>query len=114
MSAESYFKKGNPGGPGRTVGSRNKLQHKFLSALQADFEENGEKVIKICRIERPHEYLKLIAGLMPRELLITDNVLEDMTDEQLLETIREVRRIKAEKLAATVPPPADDAAATKH
>jgi hypothetical protein len=80
--------------------------------LQEDFEKEGEKVIRICRIERPHEYLKLIAGLMPKELLITDNVLEDMTDEQLLETIREVRRLKAEKLAAVSAAPEPEA--TKH
>jgi hypothetical protein len=52
--------------------------------------------------------------LLPKELLITDNVLEEMSDEQLLETIREVRKLKAEKLAATVPAPADDAVSTKH
>ena len=115
MSEENKFKPGNTfGHQGRRVGSRNKLQHKFLTALTADFEKEGEKVIRIARIEKPIEYLKLIAGLMPKELLITDNVLEDMSDEQLLETIREVRRLKAEKLAATVPPPADDAVPTKH
>jgi len=114
MSEDNKFKPGNSFGQGRRIGSRNKLQHKFLTALQEDFEKEGEKVIRIARIEKPIEYLKLIAGLMPKELLITDNVLEDMSDEQLLETIREVRKLKAEKQAATISTPADDAVPTKH
>ena len=114
MSEDNKFKPGNTFGQGRRVGSRNKLQHKFVEALAADFEKEGEKVIKIARIEKPIEYLKLVASLLPKELLITDNVLEEMSDEQLLETIREVRRLKAEKLAATVPFPANDAVSTKH
>jgi hypothetical protein len=114
MSEDNKFKPENTFGQGRRVGSRNKLQHKFVEALAADFEKEGEKVIKIARIEKPIEYLKLVASLLPKELLITDNVLEEMSDEQLLETIREVRRLKAEKLAATVPAPADDAVSTKH
>jgi hypothetical protein len=76
--------------------------------LATDFEKEGEKVIK------PIEYLKLVANLLPKELLITDSVLEDMSDEQLVETIQTVRKLKAEKLSATMPPPADDAVPTKH
>jgi hypothetical protein len=112
MSAESHFKKGNVGGPGRAVGSRNKLQYKFLTALQADFEVNGEAVIRICRIEEPIKYLQLVAGLMPKELLISDNALEGMSDEQLLEVIAAIRKAKAEKLAAMSEAPAPEA--TKH
>jgi hypothetical protein len=105
------FKPGNPGGPGRPVGSRNKLQIKFLTALQQDFEEHGEGVIRIRRIEEPIRYLQMIAGLMPKEFLITDNVLEGMSDEQLLETIAAIRKAKGEKVAAAVPA---DEAPTRH
>jgi hypothetical protein len=114
MSKHEPFKPGNPGGPGRAVGSRNKLQHKFLCALQADFEEHGEAVIRICRIEEPIKYLQLVAGLMPKELLISDNALDGMSDEQLLEVIAAIRKAKAEKLAATMPPPPAHAVPTKH
>src|SRR5262245_62025238 len=71
VSEENKFKPGNSFGQGRRAGSRNKLQHKFLTALQEDFDKEGDKVIRIARIEKPIEYLKLIAGLMPKELLIT-------------------------------------------
>ena len=108
------FKKGHPGGPGRAFGSKNKLQYKFLTALQADFEGNGEAVIRICRIEEPIKYLQLVAGLMPKELLISDNALDGMSDEQLLEVIAAIRKAKAEKLASVTPPPAVDGVPTKH
>ena len=112
MSEDNRFKPGNTfGHRGRPLGLRNKLQHKFLQALQEDFETEGEKVIRIARIEKPIEYLKLIAGLLPKELLITDNVLGDMSDEQLLETIAAVRKAK-EKLA-TAPAPVESET-TKH
>jgi hypothetical protein len=46
-------------------GSRNKISKAFLDALAADFEEHGEGVIRICRLERPLEYLRIVAALMP-------------------------------------------------
>jgi hypothetical protein len=80
-----FVKAGMPKSPGsgRTRGTKNKLSHKFLSALAADFEEHGEGVIKICRIERPHEYLKLIAGLMPREFEIKNTHIAEIPDADL-------------------------------
>ena len=74
-------------GSGRTRGVKNKLSHKFLQALAADFEEHGEGVIKICRIERPHEDLKLITGLMPREFEITNTHIAEIPDANLDELI---------------------------
>jgi hypothetical protein len=80
-------------GSGRTKGIKNKLSHKFLSALAEDFEEHGEGVIKICRIERPHEYLKLIAGLMPREFEVTNTHITEIPDADIdaLITVVEAR-----------------------
>ena len=43
---------------GRPKGAKNRLSWSFLSALADDFEEHGVSTIRICRIERPHEYLK--------------------------------------------------------
>ena len=63
----SLFEKGRPKSGGRTRGARNKLSVAFLEAFAADFEQHGEEVIKIVRIERPHEYLKVAAYLMPKE-----------------------------------------------
>ena len=62
------FRKGNKGGPGRPAGTRNKLSEKFVSALCADFEANGVAAIKSAREENPAAYLRLVAGLVPKEM----------------------------------------------
>jgi hypothetical protein len=60
------FQKGQPKTGGRKPGARNKLSHAFLEAFAEDFQKHGIEVIKIVRIERPHEYLKVAAYLMPK------------------------------------------------
>jgi hypothetical protein len=69
MAFEDHqFKKGmdKVPGSGRKVGTRNRLSHAFLEAFAADFEQHGADIIKIVRIEKPHEYLKTAAYLMPK------------------------------------------------
>lgn len=61
-----HFLPGNPGGPGRPKGSRNKLSEAFLKALADDFEINGVDAIDVVRKERPEAYLNTIGRLMPK------------------------------------------------
>src|SRR5262249_54126544 len=69
---------------GRMKGARNKLGADFLYALQRDFEQHGEETIRIARVEKPVEYLKVIASVLPRELEIVDGGrLKELSDEQL-------------------------------
>jgi hypothetical protein len=88
---------------GRAKGVRNRLSHSFLEALQKDFAEHGEEAIRICRIEKPNEYVKIVAGLLPKELDITNNTLTEIDDTQLVEFIEYVRvqlEGRAERLAS--------------
>lgn len=57
-----------PKSPGRPKGSRAKLGESFLEALADDFEAHGVETIKKARIEDPAAYVKIIAGLLPKEL----------------------------------------------
>jgi hypothetical protein len=81
----ALFEKGMPRAPGagRARGVKNRLSQAFLQALAEDFEQHGAEAIKICRIEKPNEYLRVIAHLMPKELEITDNRLHDISDDEL-------------------------------
>jgi hypothetical protein len=67
------FKPGQSGNPlGRPKGSRNKVSEKLLEALAIDFDAHGQNVIETVRAEKPHEYLKIVASLVPKHLEIDD------------------------------------------
>jgi hypothetical protein len=87
----TLFEKGRQKTGGRVKGTRNRLSMAFVEALAKDFEEQGEEAIKICRIERPNEYLKIIASLLPKELEITDSRLQEISDDELDAIIEYVR-----------------------
>ena len=78
-----------PGNPGRPKGARNKLGEAFIEALHADFNEHGVEAIEKTRTEKPDQYLKVIASLLPKDvnLNITDDTSE-MSDDELAERIQ--------------------------
>jgi hypothetical protein len=78
------YKPGQSGNPaGRPRNARNKISTAFLEALAADFEEHGAAAIKIMRMEKPADYVRVIASLMPRELEITSTQLTEVSDDEL-------------------------------
>ena len=79
----SWGKPFQPGNPGRPKGSRNKLGEAFISAMHDDFVEHGAAVIETVRIEKPDQYLKVVASILPKELNIKTDAFDGLTDEQL-------------------------------
>lgn len=57
-----------PKSPGRPKGARTRLGEAFLEALMTDFETHGIDTIEKARDEDPVAYVKVIAGLLPKEL----------------------------------------------
>ena len=55
--------KGFSGGPGRPLGSRNRLNEDFLRDLQEDWEQHGKKIIKIMREKFPEVYFQSMVKL---------------------------------------------------
>jgi hypothetical protein len=96
--SRKLFQPGNTGG-GRPLGSRNKLQGDFLKALAADFAEHGAGVIRIARVEKPVEYLKLIASVLPKELVIEQNALSDLSDEEIAAHLTLLQKLQLSKSA---------------
>lgn len=67
---------------GRPKGSRNKLSEEFLSDLLVEWRENGPTALKAAALEKPVEFCKMVANLLPKQIQIKDE-LSDFTDEQL-------------------------------
>lgn len=63
------FVKGQSGNPaGKPPGAKNKISEKFITALTADFEQHGEAVIERVRNDKPEQYLKIVADLVPKDV----------------------------------------------
>ncbi len=97
----ALFEKGQKKIGGRGKGTRNRFSTKFVEALVADFEEHGEEAIRISRKERPHEYLKIVASLLPKEFEILDYRLTELDDEQLDAFIEYAKRELGNRVAST-------------
>jgi hypothetical protein len=54
---------------GRKPGSRNKLAHSFLSDLQKQWMKSGKRVLERTAEDDPVAFAKIVAGILPREVL---------------------------------------------
>jgi hypothetical protein len=83
------FLPGNPGGPGRPKGSRNRLAESFIDALHKDFLMHGAEAIEAARAESPLGYVRMVASLLPAKVEIGPGG-GSVSDDDLLAIIRGV------------------------
>lgn len=60
----------------------------FLDAVLADFTEHGADAIRRCREDSPATYLRICAGLLPKQLKIEGA--NDLDDAELDKRIRQL------------------------
>lgn len=86
---DGTFTKGVSGNPaGKPKGARHQLTENFVKALNDDFIEHGVAAIQVVRAEKPDQYLKVIASLVPKDVNLTVNNMDDMSDAELAERIQ--------------------------
>lgn len=96
----TMFKPGQSGNPkGRPVGARSKLGEQFLKAMQEDFEANGVVAIQKVRQEKPEQYLKVIASILPKEVKVSASAVDELDDDELASLLLALRSV-AGKVAA--------------
>jgi hypothetical protein len=54
-----------------------------LEDLFADWQEGGVAAIKMMRVENPSGYCKLMASILPRELLFETGSVSELADDEL-------------------------------
>jgi hypothetical protein len=104
--AKHQFKAGNPGGPGRQLGSRNRLSETMLALLNSDAAEHGAAVIEEVRKTKPHIWLQCVCSLLPKQIAVEKlSPLADISDEDLAaitellrqknaKTVRELKKLE--------------------
>jgi len=98
MSDKKYFQKGIPNdgnGGGRPAGARTRLATKFLWDLLKEWEEHGPGVLRICRIEKPIEFAKIVASTLPKEFALETGALADLSDGDLAAHLLILQKLRA-------------------
>jgi hypothetical protein len=69
---------------------RNELARRFLDDLAADWRENGNGKATIARLrgERPHDYVRAVISVLPRDSASEPG--HDMTDDERIQRIRQL------------------------
>ena len=98
------FLSGNSGG-GRPKGARNKLGERFLDDLYALWQSDGTEVLREARQDKPMEFAKMVAGLLPRELLLRKDPVDEMSDEEIADALEFLRGVVARGGERTDQPP---------
>ncbi|WP_324132351.1 hypothetical protein [Bosea sp. (in: a-proteobacteria)] len=80
---DGRFLTGNTAATGRPRGSRAKLSEAFLAALCEDFCAHGATTIQRLRIDKPDAYLKVIASILPKQIEVTADPFDGMSDNEL-------------------------------
>ena len=94
------FKPGNPGGPGRPIGSRTQLNELALALLHEDFVKHGAEVIKRVRERRPEVYLASVVSLLPKQSQIEKrSPFDDLTDAELDQLEEYIAGMRAKTIA---------------
>jgi hypothetical protein len=71
---------------GRPKGSRNKLAESFIRDVYEKWEDQGPAVLAETIKRKPWEFVKIVAGLMPQKLEIT-NKFQSLPDAELADAL---------------------------
>ncbi len=78
------WKPGQSGNPkGRPKGSRDVITKAFIDDLTNDWREHGAEALEQARKERPAEYVRMVANLLPKEAKVQLNIQSEVGQARL-------------------------------
>ena len=77
-----------PKSPGRPKGSRNKLTEQFLADVYEAWQESGQSCIAEMIADKPGDFVKLVATIIPKEATLNIHDHSELTDDELAERVR--------------------------
>lgn len=94
------WKPGQSANPaGRPKGSRNKLAETFLADVLTEWDAHGAVAISDMREKNPGDFVKMVAGLMPKEMTLSLHDNSELTDDELFDRLASLRASIAPFLA---------------
>ncbi|MER9307670.1 hypothetical protein NKJ06_33700 [Mesorhizobium sp. M0293] len=72
----------------RSKRAKKTLGDDFLAAVRADFRTHGAGVIAEVRADKPDQYLKIVLSVLPKDLHVTINQLDGLSDDEIRNRIR--------------------------
>jgi hypothetical protein len=99
--------------PGRPKGARNRLAARVFEDIFAHWCEpaapggnmcKGQEALETLYKEKPGEYLRLTASVLPKEFVF-ENVVADLDDDQIDDLLMALRQRMVETRAAALPLP---------
>jgi hypothetical protein len=92
--SKGWIKPGEVRNPaGRPKGTRNKLGEDFLKDLHDAWKTKGKGAIDCVVKDRPHEFLKVVAGLLPKDINIKVDALSEIDDTELAACLASLRAL---------------------
>ena len=92
--AKTWFKPGQSGNPkGKPKGSKHKLGEAFLADMLAAWEAKGKGAIDRVIEDRPHEFIKAVASILPKDVNIKREAVEELTDDELAIALAALRSL---------------------
>jgi hypothetical protein len=87
------WKPGQSGNPaGRKPGDRNKFGAQFIADFYADWLQHGADAIEKLRLKSPKDYVKVAAGLLPRELHVkAASIVEGWNEDEIKAALEHIR-----------------------